>query len=89
MAVYRSSHIPEGKIAMTPEHGYVNNCNSSEDSIRWLDYLSVQGNLFIQHAKNSTGEVRIKGVSVDGFCEQTNVVYQYHVSSILYYINFI
>ena len=75
--VYR--HIPETKIAMMPEHGYLNNGNHSQHSIRWLDYLSQSGSGFIQHARNSTGEVRKVGVPVDGFCRQTNTIYQYHV----------
>lgn len=79
MATYRSNHIQPNTIAMVPVHGYVNRTNFSPDSIRWLDYIASSQNLRIQHALNGKGEWKIAGVSVDGFCEETNTVYQYQV----------
>ncbi|KAG8176636.1 hypothetical protein JTE90_028618 [Oedothorax gibbosus] len=77
MACYRSQHILDGTIAMMPQHGYVNNTNSSADSIRWIDYVAHENGLFISQAKNGNGEIKIGGFSVDGFCETTRTVYQY------------
>ncbi|KAG8176825.1 hypothetical protein JTE90_003453 [Oedothorax gibbosus] len=76
MATYRAHHIPETKIAMMPQHGYVNNCNNSADSIRWLDNVAHCDGISIRLARNGTGEVKIDGVSIDGFCEAPNTVYQ-------------
>ncbi|KAG8192310.1 hypothetical protein JTE90_002131 [Oedothorax gibbosus] len=78
MASYRAHHIPQTKIAMMPLHGYINNTNSSADSIRWLDSVASDKRIVIRHANNGTGEVKIGGVSVDGFCEATRTIYQYH-----------
>lgn len=64
---------------MVPVHGYINKTNYSPDAIRWIDYIAAQNNLKIQHALNNEGEKKIDGVSVDGFCEQTNTIYQFHV----------
>lgn len=79
MATYRSDHIQPETIAMVPVHGYTSKTNFSPDSIRWLDFVAFSQGLHIQHALNGTGERKIAGVSVDGFCESTNTVYQYQV----------
>lgn len=79
MACYRSYHIPLGNIAMIPTHGYVNG-NYSKDSIRWLELYSRQAGVRISHMLNGMGERKICGVKVDGFCEETNTIFQYHVS---------
>lgn len=79
MAVYRAEHIAENAIAMVPVRGYVNSTNYSNDSIRWLDFISETEGIEIKHALNGQGEKRLGGISVDGFSEQTNTVYQYHV----------
>lgn len=79
MASYRSQHIPSNTIAMIPVHGYVNKTRHSPDSIRWLDFLAHTEGISIRHALNGTGEVKIAGVSVDGFCHSTKTIYQYQV----------
>lgn len=72
---------------MVPVHGYVNRTNFSPDSIRWLDYVASSQNLRIQHALIGKGEWKIAGVSVDGFCEETNTVYQYQVIYFYLFLN--
>lgn len=83
MAVYRSKLIEPNTIAMIPVHGYVNRTNYSPDSIRWMDFVSHDQGVQIDHALSNRGEIKIGGVSVDGFCRQTNTIYQYHVSIII------
>lgn len=83
MATFRSSHIQPDTIAMVPVHGYINKTNYSPDSIRWLDFVSATQGVRIQHALNETGERKIAGVSVDGFCAENNTVYQYQVKYFL------
>ncbi|XP_035205323.1 uncharacterized protein LOC118180326 [Stegodyphus dumicola] len=77
MATYRSGHIQSDTIAMVPTHGYVNSTNYSPDSIRWLDFVAASEGIAIQHALNGSGEHRIAGISVDGFCQATQTVYQF------------
>lgn len=80
MATYRSKHMQPDTVAMVPVHGYVNRTPYSADSIHWLDFVAHKEKICIRHALNGTGEVRIGGMSVDGFCEASKTVYQYHVS---------
>ncbi|GFR22004.1 uncharacterized protein TNCT_496202 [Trichonephila clavata] len=77
IAVYRSGHIKPKTIAMVPVQGYCNSTNFSRDSIRWLDFVAHTEGHRILHALNGTGEPKIAGYSVDGFCKETNTVYQY------------
>ena len=85
MATYRSGHIKENTVAMVPMHGYVSRVKHSADSLRWLDFVATTEKVRIQHAANGYGEKRIAGMSVDGFCEETNTVYQYHVSKYFFW----
>ncbi|XP_042906674.2 uncharacterized protein [Parasteatoda tepidariorum] len=78
MAIFRSRHIKENTIAMVPVSGYTTKINYSPDSIRWLDFSAVKDGFNIIHALNGTGEVKIENTFVDGFCEDTNTVYQFH-----------
>ncbi|GFW35962.1 uncharacterized protein TNCV_1927911 [Trichonephila clavipes] len=77
MAVYRSGHIKPKTIAMIPVQGYCNSTNFSRDSIRWLNFVAHTEGHRILHALKGTGEPKIAGYSVDGFCKETNTVYQY------------
>lgn len=79
MAAYRFKHLRKSSIAMVPVRGYVNRTNYSVDAIRWLDFIATKEDIFIEHALNGYGERKFDGISVDGFCEETNTVYQYHV----------
>lgn len=51
----------------------------SAKSIEWLNYISERDGISIQHAEN-VGEFRIPGtrLKVDGYCETTNTVYEFH-----------
>lgn len=56
------------------------NTSISIKQISWLNYIMKEQNIFIQHACNK-GEYRIPELnnrSVDGFCAETNTVYQFH-----------
>lgn len=80
MAYFRSIHIQLETIATIPTNGYVNNTSYSMDSIRWLDFVAESESIRIEHALNGRGEKKIGTKFVDGFCSQTNTVYQFHVS---------
>ncbi|GBN88408.1 hypothetical protein AVEN_170566-1 [Araneus ventricosus] len=78
MAAYRSKHLEKETTAMVPVRGCANHTNYSPDAIRWLDFIATKENIFIKHASNRKGERKIDDITVDGFCEETNTVYQYH-----------
>lgn len=47
--------------------------------IQWLDQIMKHENIDIQHALSLKGEYFIPGVGkVDGYCAQTNTVYEFH-----------
>ena len=77
MTIYRSDYMPKTAIAIVPES--VKTDNFSKMSIMWLNYVSNGVN--IQHALNG-GEKKLtigdKTYKVDGFCEETNTVYEFY-----------
>ena len=77
MTIYRSNYMPKKTIAIVPE--YAKTDNFSKMSIMWLNYMSNGAN--IQHALNG-GEKALtigdKTYKVDGFCEETNTVYEFY-----------
>ena len=77
MTIYRSNYMPKKTITIVPEYAKTN--NFSKKSIMWLNYMSNGAN--IQHALNG-GEKALtigdKTYKVDGFCEETNTVYEFY-----------
>lgn len=76
-----------GDFLQTPnDHLNDNGCKKctmsgfSKVSIRWLNYIANKDNIFIQHNDN-VGEKKIKVnnnyIRFDGFCEDTNTVYEF------------
>ena len=51
----------------------------SNESIQWLTHISKERNIAIRHEENSPlGEKRIENYKVDGFCEETQTVFEYN-----------
>ncbi|XP_072043050.1 uncharacterized protein [Amphiura filiformis] len=76
--VLRRNFLQPNTIAIIPPHAYGPNQNFSLDSIRWLNHVSLEDDIEIQHAMNG-GEVRLNGrVTVDGFCSEKRRIYSYH-----------
>ena len=79
MTIYRSNYMPNKTIAIVPE--YAKTDNYSKMSIMWLNYMSKAKGLNIQHALNG-GEKKLtidgKTYKVDGFCKETNTVYEFY-----------
>ena len=77
MTIYCSNYMPKKTIAIIPE--YAKTDNFSKMSIMWLNYMSKDKN--IQHALYG-GEKELtigdKTYKVDGFCEETNTVYEFY-----------
>ncbi|GBL60239.1 hypothetical protein AVEN_60158-1 [Araneus ventricosus] len=78
MAAFRVKHLVQDTIAMVPVHGYINRTKFSHEAIRWLDYIALKETVTIQHSLNQKGEKSGNGLSVDGYCAETNTVYQFH-----------
>ncbi|CAL1282301.1 unnamed protein product, partial [Larinioides sclopetarius] len=78
MAVYRSNHIPSEMIPMIPVKGYIAKNNFSKESIEWLKFMEYTLGIEICHALNGRGERTIGGIHVDGFCEETQTVFEFY-----------
>ena len=85
---------PCGFIAQVPAHGYCQD-QFSHDSIAWLEWVMHQhrckgDEIYIQHGQN-LGEFKVPATryKIDGYCQKTNVAYEYHVSNIFYFGMFI
>lgn len=51
----------------------------SNSQIEWFNKIEQAENIDIQHALKPDGEYKIPGIGkVDGYCEDTNTVYEYH-----------
>ena len=77
MTIYRSNYMPKKTIAIVPE--YAKTDNFSKMSIMWLNYVSNGVN--IKHALNGDEKkltIDDKTYKVDGFCEETNTVYEFY-----------
>ncbi len=69
---------------LASEHYNGSNCprcvysNYSKKSIEYLNFISKLYNIRIQHAEN-VGEYKIKNIGkADGYCQETNTIYEYH-----------
>ena len=52
-------------------------CGFSKEACEWLDIVAKENNIYIQHALND-GEYKIQGAGkVDGYCKETNTVYEF------------
>ncbi|KAK4885665.1 hypothetical protein RN001_001936 [Aquatica leii] len=77
-AVFRRKFLQKDSIGLIPPNGYRMADKQSTIAIKWLLWLEHTLNIKIQHSGNSR-EVRLKeGILVDGFCVNTNTVYQFH-----------
>ena len=77
MTIYRSNYMPKKTIAIVPES--VKTDNFSKVSIMWLNYVSNGMN--IKQALNGSEKelcINNKTYKVDGFCEETNTVYEFY-----------
>ena len=75
MNVYRSKFMPKNTIGIIKDS--VKNKTFSKISMNWVNWISDTHNIHIQHAMNG-GEHVIPNVGkVDGFCKNTNTVYEF------------
>lgn len=77
MGTFRSKFIENDTIGMVPVHGYVRNINTSKSAVQWLEFISHKEGIQIQHSANGYGEKKFGGIFVDGYCAETNTVFQF------------
>ncbi len=89
---YKSTHVKvciackkHGKFWQTPSH-HINGrgcpkCRYpgySKISLTWLNYIAFSNNVHIQTIMDEHGEFRINNKGVDGYCKETNTIYEFH-----------
>ena len=75
MQVYRTIFLQKDTIAIfSPAHRLKQ--KQSHEALQWLSYTAEKEDIHIQHARN-VGEKRIGKYSLDGYCQETNTVYEY------------
>jgi len=76
--IYRNEFLPENTIGVCSENPVD---NYSIKLLKWLKYILFTQNINIRHACNG-GEQAIqvngKTYKVDGYCNETNTIYQFH-----------
>ncbi len=79
MHAYKKLDLKPNTIALIPPGGYNRREIQSNMALRWLMYISESQGVNIQHARNR-GEKKIGGYKVDGYDQENNTVYEFHVS---------
>ena len=72
--------MPTGRYHLREKKdGYKKQTAYSKQGIQWIEYLIKETGHNIRHAENSPHqEYQIGSYSVDGYCEETNTVYEFH-----------
>ena len=73
--VYRTNFLKKDTIAIFNNDRQWK-IKQSNDAVTWLSYVSEKEDLYIQHVRNG-GEKRVERYSLDGYCEETNTVYEF------------
>jgi hypothetical protein len=75
--VFRTLFLTENTIGIVPNHGYRPAAVAhSMVAIQYLNFVSMVTDTYIQHAEN-LGEHQILKYHVDGYCKETNTVYEF------------
>ena len=81
LKIYRSNFLGKNVIGQIPAEGYGGNVNQSVIALYWLrnieETLQADG-LIVRSKLSSEGEVMILNRHVDGYCEETKTIYQFH-----------
>ena len=73
--VYRTNFLKKDTIAVFNNDRQLK-IKQSIVAVKWLSYVSEKEDLYIQHVRNG-GEKRVGDYSLDGYCEETNTVYEF------------
>lgn len=72
--VFRYSHMKENTIGINMVHDAKAH---SLEAACWIEDVMEKEHIHIQHAYNG-GEVKIDGMYVDGYCKETDTIYEYN-----------
>ncbi|KAJ8915407.1 hypothetical protein NQ315_008296 [Exocentrus adspersus] len=75
--VYRRNFLQPNTIGIIPKGGYRWRDNQSKVAIQWLVWMEKEQNINIVCAAKQQ-EARVAGVKVDGYCAETNQVFEFH-----------
>ena len=73
--IYRTQVMKSNSIVIIPEMGFDPTQNYSQNQMIWLKYIAQKDNIRIDHCMNGK-EKKIVNYSVDGYCQQTDTVYE-------------
>ena len=73
---WRTKFLEENLIGLLPVNGFRGKPQSAK-ALKWLNFIAQDENIDIQHRDNG-GEKKIGRFFVDGFCEDTNTVYEFN-----------
>ena len=73
--VYRTNFLKKDTIAIFNNDRQMK-IKQSIVAVKWLSYISEKEDLCIQHVRNG-GEKRFNNYSLDGYCEETQTVYEF------------
>ncbi|XP_055390586.1 uncharacterized protein LOC129619368 [Condylostylus longicornis] len=74
---FRRNFLKEDTISLIPKHGYRNSGNQSKVAIQWLVWEEEKRNINIRHTAKQK-ESFVNGIKVDGFCSETNQVFEFY-----------
>ncbi|KAJ8933580.1 hypothetical protein NQ318_015967 [Aromia moschata] len=75
--IFRRNFLRPDTIGLIPKNGYRWRDNQSLIAIQWLVWEERQLNINILHAAKGS-EALVAGVKVDGYCPDTNQVFEFH-----------
>ncbi|XP_055856072.1 uncharacterized protein LOC129919242 [Episyrphus balteatus] len=75
--LYRRNFLKPDTIGLIPKNGYRCVDNQSPEAIKWMISEERNRKINIRHSYKGK-EVLINGVKVDGFCQETNQIFEYH-----------
>ncbi|CAB3982341.1 DNA polymerase [Paramuricea clavata] len=81
LKIYRSNFLVKDTIGQIPAKGYGTQVKQSVIALYWLREVEnelAESDYFLQSNLSVDGETQIMGRYVDGYCESTRTIYQFH-----------
>lgn len=75
--LYRLNFLKSNTIGIIPRGGYSGSSKHSKVALKWLIEEFEKRNVYIRHVANSK-EVMVNGFKVDGCCEDTKQIFEFH-----------
>ncbi|KAJ8977377.1 hypothetical protein NQ317_015492 [Molorchus minor] len=75
--MYRRNFLKPNTIGIIPKNGYRWRNNQSKIAIQWLIWTEKQLGINIIHTAQKK-EIMLSGFNIDGYCKNTNQVFEFH-----------